>query len=38
MKRTSFDQKGFIPLLLTILLIVAGIIYLIFTRVMNASN
>lgn len=37
MKRKPLDQSGFIPLLITILLIVAALIYVAYSRVMNAN-
>jgi hypothetical protein len=38
MKHRNLDQSGFIPLLLTILLIVAVAIYLIYARVVHAQH
>jgi hypothetical protein len=32
-KRKHFDQNGFLPMLILILLVVAAIIYLVYTRV-----
>lgn len=32
------DQNGFVPLLITILLIVAIAVYLVFTRVLHAKG
>lgn len=38
MSRLSNNQKGFIPLLIVILIIVAAIIYLAYIRVHHASK
>jgi len=38
MKPKQLDQAGFIPLLITILLIVAAIIYFVYTRVLHAQG
>lgn len=38
MKRLPLNQSGFIPLLVTILLIVVALIYLVFTRVHQAQK
>jgi len=38
MKRIGNNQGGFIPLLITVLLIVGSLIYLVYTRVHNAQN
>lgn len=38
MKRTTLDQTGFIPLLITILLIVIGFIYFVYMRLRQASQ
>ena len=37
-KHKSLDQNGFLPLLVTLLLIVAAVIYLAFTRVLHAKG
>lgn len=36
MKNKQLDQTGFIPLLILILLIVAAVVYLAYSRVLNA--
>ncbi len=38
MKRQKLDQSGFIPLLLTVLFIVAVGIYMVYTRVLHAQQ
>jgi hypothetical protein len=38
MKRRPLDQSGFIPMLITILLIVAALIYFAYTRVLHAAK
>ena len=38
MKRHRLDQAGFIPLLVAILLVVAVIVYLAYTRVLHAQQ
>jgi hypothetical protein len=38
MKRKPLDQSGFLPLLITILIVVAAVIYLVFTRVLHAKG
>jgi len=38
MKRASLNQSGFIPLLVTIILIVVALIYLAYTRVLHAHT
>lgn len=38
MKRKPLDQSGFIPLLITILLIVGALIYIAYTRVLHANS
>lgn len=38
MKKLTPNQQGFIPLMITILIIVAVIIYLAYTRVLHAQN
>jgi hypothetical protein len=38
MKPKPLNDTGFIPLLVTILLIVGAIIYVVYTRVLNANK
>jgi hypothetical protein len=38
MKRVPLNQSGFIPLLIAVLLIVAVLIYLVYTRVLHAQH
>jgi len=38
MTRKQLDQSGFIPMLITILLIVGAIIYIAYTRVLHAQK
>jgi hypothetical protein len=38
MKSKPLNQAGFIPLLITVLLIVAAVIYLVYTRVLHAQK
>ena len=38
MKPKPLNQAGFIPLLITIVLIVAAVIYLVYTRVLHAKK
>lgn len=38
MKPKQLNQSGFIPLLIAVLLIVAAVIYLVYTRVMHARG
>jgi hypothetical protein len=38
MKRRPLDQAGFVPMLITILLVVGALIYLAYTRVLHANN
>lgn len=38
MKRTPLNESGLIPLLLTVLVVVLAMIYLAFTRVLNAQQ
>jgi hypothetical protein len=38
MKPQKLDQNGLIPLLLTVLAVVVGVIYLAYTRVLQAAN
>ena len=38
MKHKPLDQNGFLPLLITILLIVAAVVYLVYTRVLHAKG
>jgi hypothetical protein len=38
MKSKPLNQAGFIPLLITVLLIVAAVIYLVYTRVLHAQR
>lgn len=38
MKRTPLNQTGLIPLLILVLLIVAAVIYLAYTRVLHAQQ
>jgi hypothetical protein len=38
MKTKSLNEAGFIPLLSTILLVVAVVIYLVYTRVLHAQK
>jgi len=38
MKRKQLDQAGFIPLLLTVLFIVLAVIYVVYTRVLEAQH
>lgn len=38
MARKPLDQSGFIPLLITILLIIGAFIYLAYTRVLHANK
>jgi len=38
MKPKSLDQSGFVPMLVTILLIVAAIIFFVYTRVLHAQH
>jgi hypothetical protein len=38
MKRQKLDQAGLIPLLVTVLLVVVALIYLAYTRVLNAQH
>lgn len=38
MKRRSLNQAGFIPMLITILVIVVALIYLAYTRVGKAGH
>lgn len=37
-KLKPLDQKGFLPLLITVLLLVLAAIYFVFTRVLNAEG
>jgi hypothetical protein len=37
MKRLRHDQAGFIPLLIAVLIIVAALVYLAYTRVLHAQ-
>lgn len=38
MKTKKLNQSGFIPMLILILLIVAAVIYLVYTRVLHVSK
>ena len=38
MKPKPLNQAGFIPLLIAVLLIVAAVIYLVYTRVLRAQK
>jgi hypothetical protein len=38
MQRQPLDQSGFIPMLITILLVVGALIYVAYTRVLHANN
>lgn len=38
MKRPPSSESGFIPLLVTILIIVAAVVYLAYTRVLHAHQ
>jgi hypothetical protein len=38
MERQKLNQAGLVPLLITVLMVVLGLIYLAYTRVLNASN
>lgn len=38
MKRKQLNETGFIPLLVTILLIILAIIYVVYTRVLHAQK
>jgi hypothetical protein len=38
MKPKPLNETGFVPLLVTILLIVAAIIYVVYARVLNANK
>ena len=38
MKRTPLTQSGFIPMMISILLIVLVLIYLVYTRVLHANS
>jgi hypothetical protein len=38
MKRPAPNQSGFIPLLVTLLLVIAVVIYLIYSRVLHAQK
>ena len=38
MKPKRLDKNGFIPLLVVILLVVAAVIYLVYTRVLHAQK
>jgi len=38
MKQKRIDENGFIPMMICVILTVAGIIYFVFTRVLNAAN
>jgi hypothetical protein len=38
MKRTQLNQGGFIPMLLTVLVVVVAVIYLAYTRVLKAQQ
>lgn len=38
MKRKPLNQQGFIPLLITIIVIVAALIYVVYTRVNHAQH
>lgn len=38
MKTKPLGEAGFVPMLFTILLVVAAVIYLIYTRVLHASK
>jgi hypothetical protein len=38
MKKLTPDQRGFIPMLICILLVIGAIIYVAFTRVLNSPH
>jgi hypothetical protein len=38
MKSKPLNQAGFIPLLIAVLLVVAAVIYLVYTRVLHAQK
>ncbi|HEX5744198.1 MAG TPA: hypothetical protein VFX84_01990 [Candidatus Saccharimonadales bacterium] len=38
MKPKQLDQKGFLPLLIMVLLLVLAAVYFVFTRVLNAEG
>lgn len=38
MKRTPLNQSGLIPLLIFVILVVAALIYLAYTRVLHAQH
>jgi len=38
MKRKSLNESGFVPLLVTILILVAAVIYFVYTRVLHAQD
>lgn len=38
MRRQPLNQSGFIPLLITVLLIVAAVTYVIYVRVLHAKH
>ena len=38
MKRMPLNQTGFIPLLITVLLVVIGFIYFVYMRLQHASH
>ena len=38
MKRRPLDQSGFVPLLITVMLVVIVVIYLVYSRVLQAKH
>jgi hypothetical protein len=38
MQRPSLNQRGFIPMIITIILVLAGVMYFAFTRVLAAQQ
>jgi hypothetical protein len=38
MKLKSLNQSGFLPLLITVLIVVAAVVYFVYTRVMHAQG
>jgi hypothetical protein len=38
MKTKKLNQAGFLPLLITILLVIAAVVYFVYTRVLHAKG